>query len=91
MDITVEIPTVLRPRCGGSAELQLQACSAQAALNAIEEKYPELYQSVCDETGVLRRHVNIFINSTLIRSREELDADLQKGDVIGIFQAVSGG
>jgi molybdopterin converting factor small subunit len=50
-----------------------------------------LYRSVCDETGKVRAHVNLFVNTTHVRDREGLDTALVPGDVITILPAVSGG
>jgi len=61
------------------------------ALGELERRYPELYTSVCDETGAVRRHVNLFVNSSNVRDREGLETRLAPGDVIMILPAVSGG
>jgi molybdopterin synthase sulfur carrier subunit len=91
MTITILFPSVLRAGCGGASELSLRAASVRAALEELEKKYPSLYRSVCDETGKVRRHVNLFVNTTHIRDREGLDTALVQGDVISILPAVSGG
>jgi molybdopterin converting factor small subunit len=46
---------------------------------------------VCDETGAVRQHINVFVNSTHMRDREGLDTALASGDTIIILPAVSGG
>jgi len=91
MSITIYIPGVLRACCGGAAELSLSAATVRAALKRIEESYPALYRSVCDETGAVRRHVNLFVNTAHLRDREGLDTALAPGDVVTIMPAVSGG
>ena len=57
----------------------------------LEQRHPSLYGSVCDERGMLRRHVNLFVNTSHVRDREGLDTALSAGDVITILPAVSGG
>ena len=89
--VTIHVPGVLRPRCGGVSALSLTASSVRAALNEIERSHPELYRSVCDETGAVRRHVNLFVNTFHVRDREGLDTALAPGDVVWILPAVSGG
>ena len=91
MTIRVFVPTPLRACVGGAAELSLSAASVRAALAWIEQTYPELYRSVCDETGTVRRHVNLFVNTALVRDRDGLDTALVAGDVLTILPAVSGG
>ena len=61
--ITIHIPSVLRDSCGGAYMLSLSVPSVRAALEQIERSHPALYRSVCDETGAVRRHVNLFVNT----------------------------
>jgi sulfur-carrier protein len=89
--ITIVVPRVLRAECGGASELSLPAATVRAALEQLETNHPSLYRSVCDETGKVRRHVNLFVNTSHIRDREGLDTSLVSGDVIMILTAVSGG
>ena len=91
MTITIQLPGVLRACCGGARELSLAAPSVRAALDQIERSHPALYRSVCDETGAVRRHVNLFVNTSHVRDRDGLDTALVSGDVITILPAVSGG
>ena len=91
MNVTILVPSVLRAECGCAPELSLPAESVRAALEQIERNYPSLYRCVCDETGKVRRHVNLFVNTSHIRDREGLDTALVQGDVISILPAVSGG
>ena len=89
--ITVRVPSILRDDCGGDPEMSLPAADVRALLAAIEARHPALYRNICDETGRVRRHVNVFVNTSHIRDRSGLDTALVSGDVISIFPAVSGG
>ncbi len=91
MTITIHVPAVLRTCCQGAAELSLVAASVRAVLEDIERSHPALYSSICDETGAVRRHVNLFVNTSHVRDREGLDTALAPGDVVTIIPAVSGG
>ena len=91
MNITIRLPAPLRPYCQGASELSLSAPSVRAALEQIERSHPALYRSICDETGVVRRHVNLFVNTSHVCDREGIDTALVAGDVITILPAVSGG
>jgi sulfur-carrier protein len=91
MTITIHLPGVLRACCGGAAEISLSAASVRSALDEIERTYPALYRCVCDETGAVRRHVNVFVNTEHMRDRDGLDTALVAGDTITILPAVSGG
>jgi molybdopterin converting factor small subunit len=89
--ITIQGPAELRPCCEGAAQLALPAASVRAALEQLERRHPSLHRSICDETGRVRRHVNLFVNTSHVRDREGLDTALAPGDVLTILPAVSGG
>lgn len=90
MTVTIQLSSLLREYSGAS-DLRLAASSVRDALLEIERSHPPLYKSVCDETGAVRRHVNIFVNSHNTRDAKGLDTPLTPGDVVTILQAVSGG
>ena len=89
--ITVHVPTPLRDCCAGASELALPATSLRAVLATLERRHPKLHRSICDETGALRRHINLFVNTQHMRDRDGLDTALKPGDVVTIMTAVSGG
>ncbi len=89
--ITVFVPAPLRACTDGASELPLSARDVRAVLALIARSHPALHRSVCDETGAVRRHVNLFVNSSHVRDREGLDTPLAAGDVVIILPAVSGG
>lgn len=91
MNVTVLIPTPLRECCAGATELPLEASSVGEALEVLERDYPMLHVRVCDETGAVRRHVNLFVNRSHVRDLDGLSSKLDTGDVLTIMQAVSGG
>ena len=89
--IKIHVPAALRDCCEGASELLLSASSVRAALAELERRHPSLYRSICDETGTVRRHVNLFVNTLHVRDREGLDTALGPGDVVTILPAISGG
>jgi molybdopterin synthase sulfur carrier subunit len=89
--ITIQVPAALRADCDGASELLLSATSVRAVLTELERRYPSLHRSICEETGSVRRHVNLFVNTSNVRDREGLDTALVPGDVVMILPAVSGG
>ena len=89
--VTIHVPSPLRVYCAGARTLSLSASSVRAALEEIERRHPALYRNICDETGAVRRHINIFVNTSHVRDRDGLDTALAPGDVMMILPAVSGG
>ncbi len=90
-NITIHVPRELRAHCKGASELMLSASSLRAVLDELEQLHPSLYRSICDDTGAVRRHVNLFVNKDHMRDRDGLDTALVPGDEIMILPAVSGG
>lgn len=91
VDVTVTVSSPLRVFCGADAELNLRAASLRQLLDELARSHPKLYRSVCDETGRVRRHVNVFVNDKHMSDRGGLDAPLASGDVVTLLPAVSGG
>ena len=89
--ITIHVPGLLRGCCAGASELALSAANLRGVLEELERRYPALHRSVCDETGRVRRHVNLFVNTAHMRDRNGLDTPLSPGDEVTILPAVSGG
>jgi molybdopterin converting factor small subunit len=81
----------LRPYAGGAKRIEIAAPSVKAALEVLERAQPALHRNLCDETGALRRHLNVFVNSDNIKDLRGLDTPLAAGDVIAFLPAVSGG
>ena len=89
--IKVRVPTPLRACVAGAAELLLPATDLRAMLEQLQQRHPDLHRSICDETGAVRRHINLFVNSSHMRDRNGLDTPLVVGDEVMIMTAVSGG
>lgn len=89
--VTILIPGQLRAYCDGAKALASSATDIRALLVDLEERYPDLYRGVCEETGVVRRHLNLFVNASHIRDLDGLATALAPGDEVMILPAVSGG
>ena len=89
--ITIHVPGPLRAYCAGAEQLSISAHTVRAALEELERSQSTLYRNICDETGALRRHLNVFVNSDNMRDLDGVDTLLTAGDVVTILPAVSGG
>ena len=89
--ITIHVPGALRAYCAGATELSMAAGTVRAALENLERNQSAVYRNVCDETGTVRRHLNIFVNADNVRDLDGIDTKLEQGDVVTILPAVSGG
>ena len=89
--ITVYVPGPLQPYCAGASQLSLSAGTVRAVLEVLERDQSVLYRNICDETGALRRHLNVFVNTDNMRDLHGVDTPLAAGDTVTIVPAVSGG
>jgi molybdopterin synthase sulfur carrier subunit len=89
--VTISVPAALREYCDGASDLAVSAPNVRAALEELARSHPALYSNLCDETGMVRRHLNVFVNASHVRDRGGLDTALAPGDVVTILAAVSGG
>ena len=89
--ITIYLPGPLRTYCAGASQLSIAARTVRAALEELERSQFALYRNICDETGTVRRHLNVFVNSDNMRDLDGVDTTLTAGDEVTIVPAVSGG
>jgi molybdopterin synthase sulfur carrier subunit len=89
--ITLHVAGPLRTYCAGASQLPISARTVRAALEDLERSQFALYRNVCDETGKVRKHLNVFVNSDNVRDLNGVDTTLMPGDVVTILPAVSGG
>ena len=91
MAVTLRIPTPLRTLTGGADEVQLEAASVGAAIEALEAAHPGIRERVLSDEGKVLRFVNIFLNDDDIRFLDGLESPVKDGDAISIVPAIAGG
>ncbi|MBO1268171.1 MoaD/ThiS family protein [Arthrobacter cavernae] len=93
-DFTVLLPGVLQPLVGGQSYLTASADGAVTIgrlLDSVTGDYPVLARRLRDETGALRRYVNIYVNGDEVRQLLGLDTEVAAGQEVLIIQSVAGG
>lgn len=91
MAITVRIPTPLRQFTDGKDAVELQAGSVREMLDALESAHAGIKGRLCEESGEVRRFVNLYVNEEDIRFLENLDTPLKDGDEVSVVPAIAGG
>jgi molybdopterin converting factor small subunit len=91
MPVTVRIPTQLRNLSGGASEVAVEGDTVAAALAALDAAHPGFGERLHDETGSLRRFVNVFVADEDIRFLDGVKTPLKDGAVVSIVPAVAGG
>ena len=89
--VQVKIPTPLRKYTGGSGAVEAEGTTVATLVNDLERRFPGIKERLCDESGQVRRFVNIFVNGEDIRFLQHLDTPLKAGDELSIVPAIAGG
>jgi sulfur-carrier protein len=77
----------LKQRAGGRADHAVDAATVREALRALEREQPELRGWILDERGLVRRHINVFVNG----EAGDEDTALGGDDRVDVLPAISGG
>jgi len=91
MSVKVRIPTPLQKLTAGEAEIQIEASTIQNLIVALESKYPGMKERLCDESGKIRRFVNVYVNEEDIRFLAQEASAIKADDEISIVPAIAGG
>jgi hypothetical protein len=88
---TVRFTYALKRFFPGIRETAAKSATLPEILKEMETTYPGLRSYILDEQGILRKHVNIFIDGELITDRTALSDPFKENSEIYIMQALSGG
>ena len=91
MAIEVRIPTILRPYTGGERAVEGSGSTVTTVIDDLETRFAGIKERLLDETGDVRRFVNIYVNDEDIRFTGGLDTAVSDGSTVGILPAVAGG
>ena len=92
MAVTVRIPTPLRKLTNDQDTVATNSGGTLAELiDALEAQHPGLKERLCDETGELRRFVNVYVNGEDVRFLSGLQTAIEAGAEVSIVPAVAGG
>jgi sulfur-carrier protein len=91
MSLTIRIPTQLRTLTSGAGEVDVDASTVGEALKALDAAHPGLAERLFDDTGELRRFVNVFLADEDVRFLDGLSTPVADGQTLSIVPAVAGG
>ena len=91
MPVTVRIPTILRTYTGGASEVAAEGGTLAEVLDDLERNYTGIKARVLDETGALRRFVNVYVGNDDVRFLDGLTTPTPDGTAISVIPAVAGG
>jgi sulfur-carrier protein len=83
----VKLRGQLKKLAGDRGDHVVEAGSVSELLRELERVEPAVAGWILDERGLIRRHINVFVNG----ERAQEDASISPDDRIEILPAISGG
>lgn len=91
MAIIVRIPTPLQRLTDGKGEVVASGGTVAELIADLEKSHPGIKERICDDSGKLRRFVNVFVNEEDIRFLKGDETTVKDGDEVSIIPAIAGG
>ncbi|MFC5667242.1 MoaD/ThiS family protein [Kitasatospora misakiensis] len=91
MSANVRIPTILRTYTGGASEVPAEGATLGEVIADLERNHAGIAARILDDTGKLRRFVNVYVNDDDVRFAEGLATEIKDGANVSIIPAVAGG
>jgi molybdopterin converting factor small subunit len=92
-EVTLRLPAVLADLVGGRRSLVVAPAPRTVGdlLDRVEADEPVVVRRIRDETGALRRFVNVYVDGDDIRHLEGLATPLTAGATVHVLPSVAGG
>ncbi|MEU9891538.1 MoaD/ThiS family protein [Sphaerisporangium sp. NPDC051017] len=91
MSVSVRIPTILRTYTDGAAEVKGEGATLRDVLQKLDADFPGIGARILDETGNIRRFVNVYVGEEDVRFIDGLDTVTPEGAQVSVIPAVAGG
>jgi MoaD family protein len=88
---TVRIPSPLRRYTNNQSKVQSSGANITELIEDLDGQYPGVKSRLCDDTGQIKRYVNIFVNGDEIRTLQGSDTTVSENDEVSIIPAMAGG
>ena len=91
MSVSVRIPTILRSYTGGDSEVSAEGGTLSEVLDDLDSRHSGIKGWIVDETGALRRFVNVYVGNDDVRFLDNLATPTPDGTQVSVIPAVAGG
>ncbi|WP_043264514.1 MoaD/ThiS family protein [Streptomyces sp. CT34] len=91
MAIEVRIPTILRTYTDSRKAVEGSGATLDELFKDLDGRHSGIRERLVDESGELRRFVNVYLNDEDVRFLQGISTELADGDSITILPAVAGG
>lgn len=87
----VRIPTPLRKLTNNEELVEVTAGTVGGAIAELQKQFPGIGERLLDESGGIRRFVNVYVNEEDIRFLQNQETPIKPADEISIIPAIAGG
>ena len=91
MSVSVRVPTILRTYTGGESQVEAAGATLAEVLDDLDASYAGIKGRILDESGELRRFVNVYVGNDDVRFLDNLATPTPEGTQISVIPAVAGG
>lgn len=93
MSVQVVLPGALADLAGGTRHVDVDPGGGTLAdlLDALAGQHPTLGRRIRDETGRVRRFVNVYVDGEDVRWQDGLATSVRDGAVVQVLPSVAGG
>ena len=89
--VEIRIPTILRTYTGGEKAVDASGTTLGALVDDLEANHPGIKERLVEDSGELRRFVNVYVDDEDVRFTGGLGTELSDGAQVVILPAVAGG
>lgn len=91
MSASVRVPTILRTYTNDAAEVTAKGATLAEVLDDLEVNHPGIRARILDDSGKVRRFINVYVGDEDVRFEKGLQTEIKEGQQVSIIPAVAGG
>ncbi|MFM9134385.1 MAG: MoaD/ThiS family protein [bacterium] len=94
MTVRVRLPRALAEHAGGQGDVAVDFgadATVDDVIAALGARYPAVGRRIVDETGALRRHVNVYVGHEECRRLQGLATPVPEGEEVWVIGSIAGG
>ena len=91
MQILVRLPAPLQKLMKNQGDVRASGTNIRELIENLEKEFPGIEERIYDETGKIRRFINIYVNEEDVRFLQQEETPLKDGDEVSIIPAIAGG
>lgn len=94
MTVRVRLPRALAEHAGGQGDVEVDAgpdATVDDVIAVLSASFPAVGRRIVDETGELRRHVNVYVGTEECRRLQGLATPVPEGAEVWVIGSIAGG